>query len=192
VGENMTVVSFGRAGEEPAPLLSTTPLRFSLALRYHADASRFASEAAALRSQVAVVQQPSMHRPASGPRTSRGTPHVWLAAHYPESSDFEALDLSDTDGDGITAREEYVYGTDPKAILSQPRTQAELAGTAFSLRLSPAFADRQYQLQRTLSLTQPDWQTLPSVIQRTEDAVVLTDPAMPEGGAFYRIVPTAP
>lgn len=38
---------------------------------------------------------------------------AWLQYYYPMASDYPALARSDTDGDGMTAEEEYVAGTNP-------------------------------------------------------------------------------
>ena len=42
-----------------------------------------------------------------------GTPHWWLAGHYPGSNDFDAAENGNTDGDPFTAGQEYVADTDP-------------------------------------------------------------------------------
>ena len=43
----------------------------------------------------------------------RDTPIWWLAGHYGHTTDFDALALSDTDGDGLAAWEEHKAGTSP-------------------------------------------------------------------------------
>ena len=45
--------------------------------------------------------------------TSHGTPYAWLDAHTLVTNDYETADTGDTDGDGMSAWEEYVAGTDP-------------------------------------------------------------------------------
>jgi hypothetical protein len=44
--------------------------------------------------------------------TSKGTPFEWIERFYPGST-YEAIDLQDTDGDGLKTWEEYLAGTDP-------------------------------------------------------------------------------
>ena len=44
---------------------------------------------------------------------SNGTPETWLAQYYPATNDYPAAAGSDTDGDGRTAWEEYIGGSDP-------------------------------------------------------------------------------
>ena len=42
-----------------------------------------------------------------------GTPHWWLAHHYPGTNDFDAAEASDDDDDGFTAGQEYAADTHP-------------------------------------------------------------------------------
>jgi len=59
--------------------------------------------------------------------TARGTPYLWLDQHrLVAGGNYEAADTSDSDGDGMTAWQEYVAGTVPtngasvlRAVLSQ-------------------------------------------------------------------------
>lgn len=53
--------------------------------------------------------------------TSNGTPYPWLDDFYPglvTDEDYEAQDVTDTDGDGFLAWQEYQLGTDPTDALS--------------------------------------------------------------------------
>jgi hypothetical protein len=45
-------------------------------------------------------------------KTSRGTPHPWIAQYY-ATNDYENCDGEDSDGDGRQTWQEYVTGTDP-------------------------------------------------------------------------------
>jgi hypothetical protein len=45
--------------------------------------------------------------------TSRGTPYWWILLHYPDTTNFEVADTSDTDGDGHKAYQEWYTGTIP-------------------------------------------------------------------------------
>lgn len=54
----------------------------------------------------------------SSPLTSNGTPYSWLDSFYEDlviAGDYEVADVSDTDGDGILAWQEYQAGSDPTA-----------------------------------------------------------------------------
>jgi hypothetical protein len=44
---------------------------------------------------------------------TNGAPEWWLHAYYPASNNFDAVALSDTDGDGLQAWQEYLAGTNP-------------------------------------------------------------------------------
>ncbi|MGJ8697785.1 MAG: hypothetical protein ACSHYF_15820 [Verrucomicrobiaceae bacterium] len=51
--------------------------------------------------------------------TSNGTPYFWLDLYYEDlvvAADYEAADVSDTDGDGLLAWQEYQAGSDPTMV----------------------------------------------------------------------------
>ena len=66
--------------------------------------------------------------PMDGPRTitaffaenmaTNDTPEWWLDSHYPGTNDFNNASLSDTDGDGMAAWQEFRAGTDPTNVFS--------------------------------------------------------------------------
>jgi hypothetical protein len=49
---------------------------------------------------------------------TNGVPRSWLARYYPGTNDWDAAAVSDTDGDGAMAWEEYYADTDPTNSLS--------------------------------------------------------------------------
>lgn len=73
-----------------------------------------------LLDQARAVQAAFRERRAPG-----GTPEGWLAGFYPAAQDFAALEISDSDGDGMNAAQEYVCRTDPTQAASVLRFTAQ-------------------------------------------------------------------
>ncbi len=51
--------------------------------------------------------------------TTNDTPEWWLNQNYPGTNDFNNAALSDTDGDGMSAWQEYIAGTEPTNFASR-------------------------------------------------------------------------
>lgn len=118
---------------------------------------------------------------------TNGTPHWWLADHG-WTTGFDAAESSDSDGDGFTAGEEYIAGTQPtngeSFFYVDSVTQEESAGTLLSW---PAVNDRIYQVEWTTNL-QSNFQVLQSGISGVEPYTVTTDSThSAEGSIYYRI-----
>src|SRR5690606_4148528 len=88
-----------------------------------------------------------------------GTVPAWWMTHFfgnpPPSSE------DDVDGDGVTIREEYLWGTDPTDLDSRLRYALERdANDLWTVTFSPFHEGRVYRLQRRASLTEGSWQNV--------------------------------
>lgn len=112
------------------------------------------------------------------PAAPGSAPEWWVQAYFGQSVPV-ALDH---DGDGYTAAEEYLLGTDPQDSASRLQFHAEWAGPSeLLLRFTPWYATRQYQLRQRGALDMGTWQILADY------------PAAPTpgGGAAFQISPSA-
>lgn len=75
----------------------------------------------------------------------QGTPYAWLLTNYPgQAATLEALDTTDTDGDGHAAWQEYLAGTEPTNAGSVLRvTREDPGGPGIAIQW-PAVAGRRY------------------------------------------------
>ena len=118
--------------------------------------------------------------------TSTGTPEWWLAQHG--FTDFEADAVSDTDGDGLLAWQEYVAGTNPTNPASAFRIAIGEATPGGDVIRWPSVADRFYSVGWTTNLfvpftVWPDAANLPA----TPPENSYTNPVPAGGSMFYRI-----
>jgi hypothetical protein len=99
----------------------------------------------------------------------------------------------DSDGDGSSDLDESIAGTDPTNPASRviPILSRDNDGR---LRTTiPGIARRHYVLQRSTSLTQPDWTTVVSSgVLAHDQSVILADADTFPSPVFYRIVVTVP
>lgn len=92
--------------------------------------------------------------------TTNGTPHSWLNDYYAPVGDYEAQDLTDTDGDGFLAWQEYQLGTNPTNALSLLAiTEAvPAAGGEFVVTWQSA-EGRSYNVLTNINLVMSGWGT---------------------------------
>jgi hypothetical protein len=117
-----------------------------------------------------------------------GTPEWWLALHYGESNDFDALELTDSDADSLNAHDEYIADTDPTNTVSFPRF-SHLGVALGGYRLSwPGSTERLYDVYRQTNLTtaneQPMASNIPGDVSGTTEII---DADASEGRQFYRL-----
>ena len=187
-GENMTVISFGRAGEEPVPLIAAVPRTFTLSLRDTAQFATLSAAAAAYRTPPAVAVGTPQHLTAAAV-TARGTPHAWLLQYYPGTSNYEAQDALDTDGDGMAAWQEYVAGTLPNSAASRLTINVLQVSPSRVVEISPVVSggSRVYFLERSTDLRTGTWTDVVATLQILDGKLRLTDPTPPAPPVFYRV-----
>ena len=79
---------------------------------------------------------------------TNSTPEWWLAENYPGTNDFNNAALSDTDGDGMRAWQEYVANTQPtnaNSKLAITRAQS-IRGTNYLISWQSVATDRHYSV----------------------------------------------
>ena len=95
---------------------------------------------------------------------------------------------SDRDGDGVSARDEYLQGTNPLDPRSALHVIIGKQDDYFDVSF-PTVLGKRYQLQRATSLLQPVWSAVQDGIWGSGQVVTVEDPAA--GGLparFYRVV----
>jgi hypothetical protein len=121
---------------------------------------------------------------------TNGVPFLWLAAFYPEATNWSHAALSDTDGDGALAWQEYGADTDPTNAQSWLRvTDLQPDG---SNRLHVYWSSRSTRTYSVLMATNlaagwtvpPRTSNVPGSISGTSHFEDRTPPA---GPAHYRI-----
>jgi len=117
--------------------------------------------------------------------TAQGVPEWWLAG-YGWTSAFEAAAAADTDGDGFSAAQEYLAGTDPTNATSSLRAQLGLTPLNNALLLTwTSVAGKTYRIEQTANLTQ--WTTLSAGIPATPPLNTREAPLPAAAPVFFRI-----
>ena len=97
---------------------------------------------------------------------AQGTPHWWLADHYPGTNDFDAAEDSNTDGDPFTAGDEYVADTDPTNPASFFQILEIDSGPPAVVTFEPGSPARLYTFQFTEDLVGGAWSNVPGAFPR--------------------------
>jgi len=121
--------------------------------------------------------------------TTAGTPHWWMDLYGLTNDTYEAEDLLDIDGDGLSAWEEYIAGTLPDQASSvfQVKGIDESPGVGFVVRWS-SVDGRIYNLYSSTNLSVGEgFQSLdPADIPATPPENTYTD-ATEKAESFYRV-----
>jgi len=119
-----------------------------------------------------------------------GTPESWLAEHYPEAGDLDAVEISDTDGDGLEAWQEYIAGTLPGDALSVLELESGGAVSEGQWLLRwPAISGRSYSLWFfTNPISPEDVPVVTSRLAGADGVMACTNAIPPEIlRGFYRL-----
>ncbi len=120
--------------------------------------------------------------------TSYETPHYWLEGYgLVTGGDYEAADVSDTDGDGLAAWEEYVSGTvptDAASVLQITSASNTAGGMVFTWQ---SVEGKSYSIVTNTSLSVPDKGTVVSGIIGLENETSYTTTVSAAGTVFYEI-----
>jgi len=101
--------------------------------------------------------------------TTNGTPYPWLDDYYPglvTDEDYEAQDITDTDGDGFLAWQEYQLGTDPTdalSLLAITKAAPTAAGDDFVVTWQSADG-KSYNILTNVNLSVGTWGTTASEV----------------------------
>ena len=121
-------------------------------------------------------------------QAANGTPERWLAGFY-ATNDFDAAALTDTDGDGLLAWEEYQAGTDPTNAASVLQVTAVVDDSGTYTIYWSSVVDRLYSVHRCTNLV-GSWSGPPIAAAIPGDPSgtnVFPDGASAEGPVFYTI-----
>ncbi|WP_372795769.1 hypothetical protein [Pontiella sp.] len=123
--------------------------------------------------------------------TVNGTPKYWLDRYYDVlaefGGDYDAADLSDTDGDGLRAWEEQVAGTDPTDDLSALLITGGSSTESGLVLTWQSVAGKSYSIVTNTSLTTPSKGTAVSGIAGMEGETSYTTTVSSAGTVFYEI-----
>jgi len=121
------------------------------------------------------------------PVLTNGTPVPWLIAHG-YSSGFQAAEVSDTDGDGMLAWQEYQANTDPRDPNSKFFIRSVAPGLDGRNEITfPTALNRTYRVDSSIDLI--TWQTVQDGIAGNGSDQTVSDPALLIGApqVFYRV-----
>ncbi len=119
-----------------------------------------------------------------------GTPHYWLAAHgYDGTPSWDINESSDDDGDGLSAGNEWIGGTDPTNVMSVFRIieTGKVNGTNYMVWLGGDTNRPPFDVYR--SEIAPTNFTLVANVTRSADGTnTWIESSQPAGEAFYKVI----
>jgi hypothetical protein len=115
-----------------------------------------------------------------------GIPDAWRVQYFGVLTDLSSAGDSDADGDGVTNRQEFNLGSNPKDSDDHLSVRAGI-NTDRSVKLRfPTMAGRKYQLEVSNTLTPGSWTTVQSDILGTGSEIELSSGSGAAAG-FYRV-----
>lgn len=120
-----------------------------------------------------------------------GLPDAWEIEHFGTLSSEKGDPDGDYDGDGYANLQEYTAGTDPADSASGPfillSVQNKHVTLSFEALKAGPGQSRYYALERSESLSQPDWAPIPGFDRILGDDSVITYTERNRKRAFYRL-----
>jgi hypothetical protein len=120
--------------------------------------------------------------------TANGTPLAWLERYYPGTTNYAAVDLSDTDGDGLSAWQEYAADTNPTnaaSVLTLSSIQPDTEGMRIVWQ-GGELARQYIDFATNLSSSNP-WTAIHTNEPVTVPTNMLIDATAGGNTGFYRI-----
>jgi len=167
--------------------LTATPDQYYLFDAWTGDLGGQSGNAAVLTSTVERAQ--SVVANFSADMATNSTPKWWLADYYGHTNDFNSVALSDTDGDGMLAWQEYGAGTDPTDSASLLQLVLTALGQDGFRIFWSSVTGRRYSVYQSTNILAP-WPHFPLTNGITGDESgtnVFTIPLSAKPGVFYRI-----
>jgi len=123
---------------------------------------------------------------------ANSAPETWIEHFYPATNDYNSAAMSDTDGDGLTAWQEYIAGTDPtnkSSSLAITKVTISNGCIVISWPSSTNWTTKPFALQHRESLASGTWENVDNNIERSNSTNnYVLGPSGVSG--FYRIVCT--
>ena len=147
---------------------------------------------------VATITQSGYSGNATGVLTISDSAAAWRQLHFSTTSNNgSAADDADPDGDNLTNIQEYIFGTIP----TSPQAPLLTISSYDSQNLTISFFGKQasgtgytslgrhYRVEKTLSLSIPDWQPLTGYedIAAGNSTISITQPTSEQSKSFYRL-----
>jgi hypothetical protein len=147
---------------------------------------------------VATITQSGYSGNATGVLTISDSSAAWKQLHFSTTSNTgSGADDADPDGDKLTNIQEYIFGTIP----TSPEAPLLTVSSSDSQNLTISFFGRQasgtgysslarhYRIEKTLSLSIPDWQPLTGYedITAGNSTISITQPTSQQSKSFYRL-----
>jgi xylan 1,4-beta-xylosidase len=116
-------------------------------------------------------------------RTEAGIPYAWLDQYGLATGGYGAAAAGDTDGDSLSAAQEYVIQTDPLESNPPLSVQSQMSAGGLSFQ---TLENRLYNVYGTDSLVDPDWQPVGDPLLGTGAVETWVDPQPNGSNRFYR------
>ena len=147
---------------------------------------------------VATITQSGYSGNATGTLSISDSAAAWRQLHFSTTSNNgSAADAADPDGDMLTNIQEYIFGTLPTSTQAPLLALSSLNSGNLTISFFGKEASgtgytslsRHYRVEKTLSLSSPDWQPLTGYedITAGNSTISITEPTSGQNKSFYRL-----